>query len=1322
MSAKAVTGDRPVNLLFAGFLAYLHRQGFIIGVDHHLRLQILLNKLGKKSAPADLKYLLCPIFATNQKQQHQFYRVFDAYFKSLDTGIGEEPAPHEEEQTQEPGDPDLQVYLKKWPYIAAGFLLAVVILMLGYWLNSPPSNSTRNVTYTEFIETMSHPVGDAANAAMTATGNKVAEKKAAENKAATNKVVENKERTQVPVTPRKKQPNQSGETTRGKSSAITTLEKPEQPLPRLTPPVSPRFEYGFRWILILAPIVVFFLMEGYRRKRRRLIVEKKWGRKPPVVWPIKVETPDLQLVKNNRFYEAAGHLRRRLKSDIHQLDIDKTISNTINMAGFPVIHYKAVTRPPEYLLLIDLPSYHDHYAHLADLTAAALEGEGLFVKRYFYKNDPRVCFEEPGGARVYLSDFKTRYSDHRLIVFGDARDFLDPVTGELDDWTQMFDAWIERAVLTTRRPRDWGMSEVALARRFIVLPASQDGLHALRTFFDLPLKPDLKALKRSDSLTPACHVEDELDGAEGMETPVQYNVMPLEKNLGKDTFQWLCACAVYPELHWDLTLYLGTLPCMPAALVREENLLRLIRLPWFRTGFIPNHIRRALVSRLSPAKCSDIRTAVVDVMEKNPPPKGTLAEETYHLHLAVQRWMLSPKDRKLRKDMIKRLDAAGENQVVRDYAILNALESAPRSPLAFLLPRRFWKSLSRKRIPLLGFRSVVSLIIALTAAFALYLTVKEPYMPVNFTFKHNSPIWAALYYPKKDRILTYGADKSVILWNSKNGKRLPPLEKYGEYIRGTISHGGMVYDPGRTTNDALWLAEDFYKSGNSGTRNIFERLIITTDQNGEEIKWRLDSDFAPGRSFSPGDYKNTGKSSTAGEVEFELNNNDVNMTTPDGEIIEGAIKHSGLVMGARLVKNQKEILTWSFDGTAKLISIDPYLTDPQYRIGKTAPLAAMANSLQTAGSKTLVLARDKLKPNSESGERTSIAGIPGFDDERDKIEIIVCPFGMYSLTREMDGFSIFTEYGTLDEEKLEKFASGIAGAGANGLRDFFRVNTREGENIISPFVFNKKKPGELFFNKDNYRFNEQYFRDQRTIARVCNEAGIRYYISLFDHNCTENESSYYNPWRHYNDFFYQKDTLRLRHQYIDRLIKELKGLDAGYHICNQPKTGQAEFLADTFTYLIKKGVPPEKIILGIDYYLEESDRIYASDYRDFRDKVAKKLGDSRWRSRLKTLCISPLYLASPQNLASFWGEKPSRGDSRRVLYSIAAMTGRQDSDLNYHGWASAILNTKSKAREQGKVLIEIGFKRSDFDNFFSIKKVSSAYKDVFGQYPRNYRR
>ena len=68
---------------FSGFLDLLKRRGFAVGVDRHLRLVSLLERIGGECRPEQLKHLVAPLFATNEKEQAQFYRVFDEYFVLL---------------------------------------------------------------------------------------------------------------------------------------------------------------------------------------------------------------------------------------------------------------------------------------------------------------------------------------------------------------------------------------------------------------------------------------------------------------------------------------------------------------------------------------------------------------------------------------------------------------------------------------------------------------------------------------------------------------------------------------------------------------------------------------------------------------------------------------------------------------------------------------------------------------------------------------------------------------------------------------------------------------------------------------------------------------------------------------------------------------------------------------------------------------------------------------------------------------------------------------------------------------------------------------
>ena len=340
----------------------------------------------------------------------------------------------------------------------------------------------------------------------------------------------------------------------------------------------------------------------------------------------------------------------------------------------------------------------------------------------------------------------------------------------------------------------------------------------------------------------------------------------------------------------------------------------------------------------------------------------------------------------------------------------------------------------------------------------------------------------------------------------------------------------------------------------------------------------------------------------------------------------------------------------------------------------------------------------------------------------DKVEIFGSPLGMYSLLRGDFIISVLNDDGTLNEGRLNSMCCDIANMGANALRDFFWIDTGEAYEKISPFWQEGRK---------KFRFNDQYYDNQEKIARVCNDYGMRYYICLFDHCGTEKETGKRNPWHFFNDYFYEDDAADMRHKHIDRVLDKLNGTDFGVEVCNEPKIGQGAFLAETLIYLVKtKKFDPKRIILGNDYFLKEKNAAYGRDYREFREKVDKALpGD--WALKVKTECISPFHNAHMENIKHLYGNKVKPGGQRRILYSMDGVrkfeadgqTIRTRPDKKYmHKIAKKVLETKTKAREEDKILFEVVYGKEGDEPMDSIEGVSEAYKEIFGKYPENYKK
>src|SRR6185503_10784573 len=92
------------HLIFGDFIESLRACGFTIGIGHQLRLQKLLSRVGPECTPHELKTVLCPIFATDEREQTRFYEEFDKYFdyeSSVETGAEAVESVALESQTEE---------------------------------------------------------------------------------------------------------------------------------------------------------------------------------------------------------------------------------------------------------------------------------------------------------------------------------------------------------------------------------------------------------------------------------------------------------------------------------------------------------------------------------------------------------------------------------------------------------------------------------------------------------------------------------------------------------------------------------------------------------------------------------------------------------------------------------------------------------------------------------------------------------------------------------------------------------------------------------------------------------------------------------------------------------------------------------------------------------------------------------------------------------------------------------------------------------------------------------------------------------------------
>jgi hypothetical protein len=655
-------------IAFGDFVEHLRRHGYVVGLDHYARMMTVLERLGRESSPAQLKTMLCPIFATTAERQARFYQEFDRFYplfqeQRASSRMGAVPEEASAPATQR------RPWNRQVAWMSGAALAAS--LVVGVWFATRPEQAPL-------------PTG--------------------------------------PDIPTGALPNQPA-----------TLPDPITPFAPVVenPSFLERHRTKIRYGGILVLTLAFIAWEGIAYRRRRVLLERQRRAKPPLVWPVRVDRVTSPFLETPDFYTAARRLRDREAGDRLTLDVDATIAATVRAIGFPTMRYTAVTRPPEYLVLIERSSRQDHQASLYAQLANDLNGEGVHTAQYFYDDDPRACVPVEGGPAVTLSELRRKHSAHRLLVFGTGDGFIDPITGAPAPWAMDGLGWVDCVLLTPAIAARWGAREFTLASLFVVLPATVGGLLAA---VDRIQDAERPVRRRSARITGGEFTADLTDAA----------WLPrLRDHLGHTAFQWVCACAVYPELQWRLTLFLGTLPELGARALDEESVLKVARLPWFRAGEIPDEARQALIRELAPGTERAVRMALIDLLERNPAPSESIASSGYELDLVVQKLVVDGPNRRRRRELLKAMRYAPRDRAVRELAVLRLAEGEPSSGLAMRLPSRLRSVFFRRGLPAFGLTTGARAAVMLLAQAALLVAVGrsiEPAKPpADPTFAKETP-------------------------------------------------------------------------------------------------------------------------------------------------------------------------------------------------------------------------------------------------------------------------------------------------------------------------------------------------------------------------------------------------------------------------------------------------------------------------------------------------------------------------------------------------------------------------------------------------------
>jgi hypothetical protein len=549
------------------FIDELRLAGYKIGVDQHIAVQKLLLALIARGVqftePIQLINYLGPVICTSPAEQQDFQNRFTHWIVLMDARQGNKP--DSDAEAVNSLTVELQTIEREWLWFRRSLVVIVLLIVAFLPISAMPDPKRLESTI---------PIHPTVTSTLT-----------------------------VPVAPLV-----GGDIV----SDTTTLT-----IPALQVAPIPLFRWNIWYALGLVLLTLLLLTIVWRRwwfYRAELFLERHARTTQPEIEKVSVQGLREQIFDDRLIFSVAQAFRRRVEKPIPMLDVERTLNRSLAQGGWfaPVFDRRQIR--PEYLFLVDRTNYQDQQAKLAETLIHSLQEYDVLAVIYYFDGDPRLCVAATSERAWSLPELVNKYEGYRLILFTDGAQFFHPLSGEFEPWIEYLQRWAIRVILTPVAPARWHYREKTLAECFSLLPATADGLAQFmqvtpaQTTILAPTEQMNASYPTELEARPLIWIQRDPPEI----TQIDDMLIALRQYLGIDGFYWLSACAIYPALNWNLTLYLGaTLRGEDGGqLLEMRRLADLIHLPWFRYGYIPDWLRIRLLIDLVPEQDHAIRSTL----------------------------------------------------------------------------------------------------------------------------------------------------------------------------------------------------------------------------------------------------------------------------------------------------------------------------------------------------------------------------------------------------------------------------------------------------------------------------------------------------------------------------------------------------------------------------------------------------------------------------------------------------------------------------------------------------------------------------------------
>lgn len=658
----------PSFVLFDEFVERLREQGFVIGVDTHLRLLRLLNELPPHTSQKELKYLLCPLFAHTPEQQDLFYEQYNAYFEQYRTDelptktlVAEDKFAHIASTSLHiPEVPKKSNYV----WVTLGSFVLLMSICGWYLQRSWQVDIPKEVMQRQ--ESIPQPFNN--------TAPKVVEEQVPQQVVADIK--------QTPEIP----PNDNLLPAAYPSEITLAIDD------LWVTNWSVYFNYICLGLVLLLPILLLaYRYYRYKKDAFLSLQQIAMSDEGDSYFQLSFPKQKYRLFQTAHFKTIAQRLHQREWAVGKDLHIDQSISATIEAGGRLQLSYQQRSRPVEYLILLPNQPQGAHDVRWLHELVESLQQSDLYCVVYYYDHDILRVYQQ-ANKQENLATLHGRYPRHRLLIFGAATLFFgaDALPNKA---MYEINLWQYRALLSNTPIVEWSELELRVAEQMPLLPASLAAIGWISERFEPQQQPPpitVSHLQQSYERLPTTtvlsqkmsHWINQVQHIDSNDSAmVQLLVNELELALPPECFTYLCACAIYTEVQWDLTLALGNVleqTHTNRRYLSAENLYILSQIIWFRQGYIPDSIREELILRLDEPSTSAILAYLIDLLTQLHHQKQLNTDSIRNDYRAK---LLVLQHRATKEPHEKRLLASEIQQLAENSSAVGASSALQHSPV-----------------------------------------------------------------------------------------------------------------------------------------------------------------------------------------------------------------------------------------------------------------------------------------------------------------------------------------------------------------------------------------------------------------------------------------------------------------------------------------------------------------------------------------------------------------------------------------------------------------------------------------------------------------